>query len=375
MGISSLDLIKHANGSLKIGIEYVDFKEQDHRFFYPFAIAEDKESESESNHEYCEYQIYDKNKIPENILEYENLSVHVDAGMFLQYLDTLFPNFENLTIERKTVSLSDLTDDLVVDCTGFGRSIIKELRPIEENFNSYTDKIFNNQALVYRHEYESDEQMQKIARPYSIFKAMDHGWIWNITLGNRMGFGYVHPKTIDVKQDFINYLEDKLGKVINPADIRLVPMMTGCNKQNVFELENQTVVAVGLSSSFIEPIESTGIFLVKHSIEMLDEFIQGNMTAEEFDKMAAEEFDAIVDFIVAHYKYSKRNNDYWNLYKDVDITLYNKVSIFPEEVWNFMIDSFGEGYQRATKFNPVDVISIVKGKDYHEWLKDAKYPR
>lgn len=370
-----MDLIKYANGSLKIGIEYVDFKEKDHRFFYPFALAEDKNSDSKSNLEYCEFEIYNKNRIPENILEYENLSVHVDAGLFLEYLDTLFPKFKNLTIERRTVNLKDLDDDLVVDCTGFGRHIISELLPVQDNFNSYTNKIFNNQALVYRHEYANDQEMNKIARPYSIFKAMDNGWIWNITLGNRMGFGYVHPHTKDVKQEFIDYLEENLNKKIDPNNIRTVPMMTGCNKQNVFELDNQTVVAVGLSSSFIEPIESTGIFLVKHSIEMLDEFIQGKLTAKEFDKIATEEFDAIVDFIVAHYKFSRRDNDYWNMYKDVDIKIYNKVSIFPEEVWDFMLESFEDGYPRATKFNPIDVIKIAKGKNYSDWLNNAKNTR
>lgn len=370
-----MDLIKYANGSLKLGIEYVDFKEKDHSFFYPFAIAEDKDSDAESNYEYCEFEIYNKNRIPENILEYENLSVHVDAGLFLEYLDTLFPKFKNLTIERRTVSLKDLDDDLIIDCTGFGRHIISELVSVQDNFNSYTNKIFNNQALVYRHEYANYEEMNEIARPYSIFKAMDNGWIWNITLGNRMGFGYVHPKTKDVKQEFIDYLEEKLNKKIDPNNIRTVPMMTGCNKQNVFELDNQTVVAVGLSSSFIEPIESTGIFLVKHSIEMLDEFIQDKLNAKEFDKIAAEEFDAIVDFIVAHYKFSKRDNDYWNMYKDVDIKIYNKVSIFPEEVWDFMLESFEDGYSRATKFNPIDIIKIAKGKNYSDWLNDARNTR
>ena len=338
----------HANGTLKLGGKFEGFS-LDESFNFPFGIgngAIDK--------------IMNLCKMPNNILDYDDISVHFRSTELLNYLDTIYPQFGNLNIIRDTATLSELegTYDLILDSTGFGRHILGS----DEGFIPLTDKISNDTAYVYRQEY-TDKQTQLL--PYTLFTGMDYGWIWNIPLGDEIAFGYVHDGKYDVKSDFIEYLTRKLGVKIDQSKIFKVEMQTGRNTTHL----KDNKLYIGLASSFIEPIESTGLYLVVNSLRNLQKYMDGEIEENQYNININSEFDSIVDFVLCHYKYSNRENDYWNSYKDIDINLYNSNAIFPADAWKHILSGFGKDKIPEYDLETKEHIKIIKGMNYVEWYE------
>lgn len=348
LGVTTHDLMKHANGTLKLGIKFEDFNEGE-TFRFPFGIGDGAID-----------RIMDLGLIPNNMLEYDDISVHFRATEVLKYLDSHYHRFDNLTIIRDTTTLEDLegTYDLVLDSTGFGRHLLGA----DPDFVSIQDKIPNNRALVYRQEYTNkDEQLV----PYSTFKGMDYGWIWNIPLGDEIAFGYVHDGQYNVKDDFVNYVNSKLGIEIDTTRVLEVKMTTGRNTTHL----KDNHCYIGLSSSFIEPIESTGLYLVVDALKNLKKYIDGDISEDEYNDNINNEFDLITDFVITHYKYSNRDNDYWNSYKDIDVELYNTNQLFPAEAWQHILSGFGKAKEPTYDLDTMEHIRIIKGVNYKEWYE------
>lgn len=355
IGLSHADIIKHCNGTLKLGIKFEGFCQEGESFTFPFGIGETDRFNTSSVD-----RIISTENIPHNIYDYPDISTHCRTTETLAYLDTLVSKFNNLTIERRSVVKSDLdgTYDLLIDSTGFSRQLTK--RP--DNFKSIAHIIPNNKALAYRHKY-TDPSFQ--LKPYSTFTAMDHGWIWNIPLGDQLAMGYVHWDKFDVKNEFVDYIQRKMHSCVDEKDIVEIPMVTG---RNIIHLENN-VVPIGLASAFIEPLESTGLYLIITQLLALCDYIEGTTTEDDYNQHINDSFDRITNFIAAHYKYSKRSNEYWDFYKTVEVENFKTMDIFPQQAWEYILSGFDVGIKRPQdKTNPHDLIDIHKGVKYQKWL-------
>lgn len=337
------------NGTLKLGVKFKDFYKDGESYNHPFG-GTDWEGFN------IDYMI-ETNTVPDNILDYEEIANHFDVRELMKYLDNLLPTFPNLTIERWEVnSASDLSEKIVIDCTGFRKSLLNQLIP--DNFVSIVDKIPNNSAYVYRAPYRSIEQ--KV--PYTISQAMNYGWAWNIPLGDKLTVGYVYDDKYDVYNEYVDYLKTIYGD-IDETLINKVGMVTGKNKLHIHE-DDQTVIAIGLSSFFIEPLEATGLYLVQFGIRLFDDYINSKITAIEYNNTYNHEFDTILDFIIAHYKFSNRNNEYWNHYKDLEIELYKENNIFPKRSWDYILRGF-----ELSNYKPMmdrSFFAVRQGKKYNE---------
>jgi hypothetical protein len=357
LGISHSDIIKHCNGTLKLGIKFEDFNQVGESFTFPFGVGEIDMYNTTSID-----KIMETEKIPHNIYDYPDIATHCRTTETLAYLDTKVSQFHNLNIQRREVSCTDLKDtyDLLIDCTGFDRKI--SYRP--NNFKSIKDIIPNNKALVYRHAYTNVTEQQK---PYSTFRAMTSGWIWNIPLGDQLAMGYVHDDKFDVKQEFIDYIEDKMQIKVDPSHIVEVPMKTG---RNIVHLKDN-VVPIGLSSAFIEPLESTGLYLITTQLEKLCEYIDNNISEDAYNQQVNESYDRVLNFIVAHYRYSSRTNEYWDHYKTVQVENFKTMDIFPHEAWEYVLSGFDVGVRRPRDTtNPRELIDISRGTPYQTWIKN-----
>lgn len=354
LGVSTKDIIKHCNGTLKLGIKFEDFNRDGESFTFPFGVGQLDHHNSTSID-----RIIETGRVPSNILDYPDISVHFRATELLSYMDTLVGNMPNLHIHRKIVSYDDVRDyDLVIDSTGFKRSIASW----PDNFVSVSDRIPNNKALVFRHQY-TDKQMQ--CKPYSVFKAAEHGWIWNIPLGDQLAVGYVHDGNYDVMDEFVQYIQNKFYIRATSADVKTFMMVTGRNKIHI----KDNVVAIGLSSAFIEPIESTGLYFVVSALRRLAEYIDGKLDAAEYNQLTNDEFEGVVNFILAHYKYSHRTNDYWNQYKSANVVDWQEIDIFPAEAWDYVLAGFREDVERPkAPMNLQEMVDIQKGIPFHKWL-------
>ncbi len=362
LGIDHKDVIKRCNGSLKLGIKFEGFNREGETFIFPFGVGEQNPKHNTASIT----RIIETGKIPKDIFDYPDISCHIRASEILAYLDTILHEFPNLTIDRRSVTKEDLegTYDLLIDSTGFKRMISKQ----PDNLVSLSDRLANNRALAFRHPY-TDRESQCL--PYSTFTAKDYGWIWHIPLGDQLAMGYVHDGKFadEALAQFVEHIEKKMGIAVDTSTIKEINMVTGRNKVHL----KDNVVAIGLASGFIEPLESTGLYLTIAGIKRLAEYIDGKITEDEYNDAINKDFDTVTDFIIAHYKYSKRENEYWNFYKTVPNVLHKEMEIFPAEAWNFILAGFDKNFDPpAAPLDPQEMINIHKGTPYHQWLDNER---
>lgn len=335
-----------------MGIVFDGFNQAGETFAFPFGVGETEHNTTSINH------IIRTNRIPKDILDYPDIATHFRTTELARYLDTRTHEIENLTVIRDTATLESLagTYDLLIDSTGFGRHVSKQ----DDNFYDISHIIPNNRALTTRIPYTD---VAKQCKPYSMFKAMEYGWCWHIPLGDQLAFGYVHNSNYDVTDEFKTHIIDYMG--VSPDKIDTVNFITGRNHVHL----KDNVVSIGLASTFIEPLESTGIYLIIASIEKIANYIDGNITQDEYNKSINKTFDGIVNFIVAHYKYSARSNQYWDHYKTLDVVLRQETELFPPQAWDYVLSGFDIGVAAPVeKVNPDDFAKIYKGQAYHKWI-------
>ena len=135
------------------------------------------------------------------------------------------------------------------------------------------------------------------------------------------------------------------GELINQP--RVIKYQTGTRRKHW----NKNCIAIGLSSGFIEPLESTGIHLFQRGIIRLMQMLPQNEIStadiEEFNTQATAESNNIRDFIVLHYHLTERNDsEFWRYCKNMEIpeSLAHRMKLFKEtsRVFKKPDDLFGE---------------------------------
>lgn len=203
-------------------------------------------------------------------------------------------------------SKDSYTADFFVDCSGFAKVLMKELGA---EWISYKENLWLNSAIAFPTE---DTEEYPI---YTNATAMDAGWMWNTPVHGRWGNGYVFcDKYIDFDQAQAE-VEAKLGKKINIAK----KIKFDAGRLNKFWIKN--CASVGLSSSFIEPLESSAIsqgvlqtFLI---MNLLGSWQNNNEEiAELYNNKVNAICDNILDFVSVHYYVPKDNTPFWKDLKE-----------------------------------------------------------
>ncbi|WP_275423758.1 tryptophan halogenase family protein [Virgisporangium ochraceum] len=207
----------------------------------------------------------------------------------------------------RTREHGDLTGDLFVDCTGFRALLLN--KKLAEPFVSYQDTLPNDSAVALQ--VPLDMAARGI-RPCTTATAQDAGWIWTIPLFGRIGTGYVYARDYCEPEEAERVLREFVGPEAADVPANHIRMRIGRSRNSWVN----NVVAVGLSSGFVEPLESTGIFFIHHAIEQLVKFFPGpdwNPTLRTmYNSAIAHCMDGVREFLVLHYKGAARDdNAYW----------------------------------------------------------------
>ena len=169
----------------------------------------------------------------------------------------------------------DVSGDLFIDCTGFRGLLIN--KAMEEPFISFQSPCPATARSPSRCpvDIESDG-----IDPCTTATAMDAGWIWNIPLYGRIGTGYVYSQRLHRQgggRDGVPGAPRPRGRRLQANHIR---MRIGRSRNSWVK----NCVAIGLSSGFVEPLESTGIFFIQHGIEeLVNHFPDGTVDEEMID--------------------------------------------------------------------------------------------
>ncbi len=233
---------------------------------------------------------------------------HIDAevGNF-----DVNPNTGNLESVELFESKEVMTADLWFDCTGFSRQLINS---VGGGWVDYSKWLPVNKAFTYFWPYEDGEQI----KPQTLAWAMPNGWMWQIPTQERYGCGYVYCDKFVSDEQAHKELEEVTGRKITPN--RVIEFTAG----RVEEAWKANVIAVGLSSNFLEPLEATSI----HStIVQLDLFTNYYIDAEidktlydtarkRYNKIVADMVDSYKELIQHHYMTKREDSEFWRYYKN-----------------------------------------------------------
>ncbi len=245
---------------------------------------------------------------------------HFDAGLYARYLRKVCEGRGVERIEGKIVdvvqrgedgfidgvTLEDgrvLKADLFIDCTGFRALLIEGA--LKAGYEDWSHWLPVDRAVAV------PCAGVKPLTPYTLSTAREAGWQWRIALQHRTGNGYVycsdHLSDDAARETLLANLD---GEPL--AEPRLLRFATGRRRK----YWDRNVVSLGLSSGFIEPLESTSIHLVQAGIyRLLQHFPDMDFSPVNIDgynRRLGREVELIRDFVILHYHASRRDDSpFW----------------------------------------------------------------
>ncbi len=264
---------------------------------------------------------------------------HFDAGLYARYLRGYAEQRGVRRTEGKIVSVSQregdgfidavvmeggerIEGDFFIDCSGLRGLLIEQT--LKAGFEDWSHWLPMNRALAIPCKPAGP------LLPMTRATAHSAGWQWRIPLQHRTGNGHIYCSGFMEQDEATRILLEHLdGEPL--ADPRPLKFTTGRRKQ--FWMRN--CVAVGLSSGFLEPLESTSIHLIHTAVSRIISFFPraGFDAADiaEYNAMTQWEYERIRDFLILHYKATERDDsEFWNYCRMMPIpdTLQHKIDLF-----------------------------------------------
>ncbi len=267
---------------------------------------------------------------------------------------------DSVTLERGDV----IAADLFIDCTGFRALLIGDTLGV--GFEDWTHWLPCDRALAV--------PCAKMGppTPYTRSTARPAGWQWRIPLQHRTGNGYVYASNAISDDEAAAFLLAHLdGEAL--GEPRLVRFTTGKRHR----LWDKNVIAIGLAGGFIEPLESTAIYLIQAGINRLMALFPDTRCdqalRDTYNAQAQFEYERIRDFIILHYCATRRDDsDLWNHVRTMALpdTLTANLELFRANGQFFRngAEMFG-----LTSWVQVMLGQGIEPRSYHpavEWVRD-----
>jgi tryptophan halogenase len=402
VGIDENEFMRETMGSFKLGVEFVNWGKLGDRYMHGFGrLGQDLATVSFDQYwqkmrrlgkaapleQYSITRMAAKaNKfmparhdVPNSPLGDITYAYHFDASLYAKYLRKLSEQRGVKRIEGKIVRATQREPDghidavelengtrvegeLFIDCSGFHGLLIEQT--LHTGYEDWTHWLPADRALAVPCESVAP------LTPYTRATAHKSGWQWRIPLQHRTGNGHVYcSRFISDDEAASTLLANLDGKPL--ADPRLIKFNTGMRKL----AWNRNVVAVGLASGFLEPIESTSIHLIQSTIQRLIDFFPdrgwSEIDRDEFNRQTRFEYERIRDFIILHYHLNQRTDSpYWLACANMAIpdTLRRKMDLYRSHGRVVRVDN--------ELFSEVGWIQVLEGQNmpidgYHP-LVDAQ---
>jgi tryptophan halogenase len=264
---------------------------------------------------------------------------HFDAGLYARYLRARAERLGVRRTEGRIVQVQQREDDgfidavvmeggeriagdFFIDCSGLRGLLIEQT--LKSGFEDWSHWLPMNRALAV--------PCRSAGPLLPMTRATAHraGWQWRIPLQHRTGNGHIYCSSFMEQDEAMRVLLEHLdGEPL--AEPRPLRFTTGRRKQ----FWNRNCVAVGLSSGFLEPLESTSIHLIHTAISRIINFFPraGFDAADiaEYNAMTQWEYERIRDFLILHYKATERDDSpFWDYCRTMAIpdSLQQKIELF-----------------------------------------------
>jgi len=361
LGVDENAFMRATQGSFKLGIQFVNWGRQGHTYFHPFGKY-GVDMQGVSFHAYFlrlhqlgeapdldEWSLQakagqqgkfmraiDAGRSPLSDIAY---AFHFDAGLYARFLRGYSEERGVIRREGRIVDVklrgedgfvqsvvmedgTEVEGDLFVDCSGFRGLIIEQA--LKAGFTDWSHWLPCDRAIAVP--CESVEEWT----PYTRSTAHKAGWQWRIPLQHRTGNGHVFCSQYMSDDEATGILLANLdGKPL--ADPRTVPFRTG--HRNKLWIKN--CVAMGLAGGFIEPLESTAIWLIQSGISrfltMFPDKHFNQADVDRYNRIMTTDYEEIRDFIILHYHATERDDSpFWDYCRNMEIPerLAEKMRVF-----------------------------------------------
>jgi len=342
IGIKDKDFMPSCDATYKLSIKFTDFYKKGEAFHYPFGDPYLKGHESLLNDWWFKKFLYPKTPYSDYaVCNYPQMALVNENKCFFNHSNTIPFEFykhtafqfdatkfglwlrdnvcipgglkhikeEIKTIEQDSEGITTLNKqhsaDLFIDCTGF-KSLLLE-HALKEPFINLEKMLPNNTAWCTRIPY-TDKKKQLVG--YTNCTAVENGWIWTIPLWSRIGSGYVYSDKFINDEDALKEFQRHLGT--KELDFKKIKMRVGIHRR----LWVKNVCAIGLAGSFIEPLESNGLYSTHEFIFQLVRTLQrgpiSQWDKDAFTTMCKNIHYSFMEFVAMHYALSHRQDTpYW----------------------------------------------------------------
>lgn len=349
IGINEADFIRATEASFKLGIEFRDWGHKGNRYFHPFGdygaryegLAAHqiwRRLQSSGDHTPLEAlslatqmayagKFFPPNPDPRSPMHDYSYAFHFDASLYAKFLRG---HCEARGVKRRNAKISGVnlrgddgaiesltlddgsveTADFFVDCTGFRGLLIEGA--LKAGYTDWSDYLPVDRAWAVPTAKGGE------FTPYTRSTAHVAGWQWRIPLQHRTGNGHVYSSRFmddDTARDIL------LNNLDAPAlkDPMLIRFTTG--HRNRFWDKN--CICVGLSSGFLEPLESTSINFIQTGIMRLLELFPSRdidpFLRDEYNARTLAAYETVRDFIILHYRVNNRDEPLWRYCADMPI--------------------------------------------------------
>lgn len=350
LGIDETDFVRATQGSFKLGIEFVDWGRLGNRYFHPFGkygvefdtvpvhqfwLRARAEGDTTPWQDYSmawaaarDDRFDHPTRDPRMIQSTFDYAYHFDASLYARFLRSYAEQRGVRRIEGRIASVArdpdtgdisavQLADgrrfeaEFFVDCSGFRGLLIEEA--LKTGYDDWTHWLPCDRAVAVPCARTAP------LTPYTRSTARAAGWQWRIPLQHRVGNGHVYSS---------RFMEDDAAEEVLLANLESEPLapprrlrfVTGRRRLHW----NQNCVAIGLSSGFLEPLESTSIHLIQSGLARFLALFPGRepdpVSVAEYNRLTQVEFERVRDFIILHYHASTREDSaLWRHTRAMDI--------------------------------------------------------
>jgi tryptophan halogenase len=363
LGVPEDEFMKATQATFKLGIEFVDWGRKGDVYFHPFGqhgvdmkgidfhqfwMHSHAGGNAHPIQQYClsavtakqsKFVLPDPN--PRSVLSQLRYAYHFDAALYARFLRRYAESRGVRRVEGKVEQVlqapetgfitglrlesgETVSGEFFFDCTGF-RALL-------------TEKTLGVPLIDWRHWLPCDSALAVACShagpltPYTRSTAKQAGWQWRIPTQKRTGNGHIYCREYMSDDEAASILLAGLdGEALgSPRQIRFT---TGHRK----EFWSKNCIAIGLSAGFLEPLESTSIYLIQEGISRFISLFPNatlpGVLCDEYNRHMRTEFEQVRDFIVLHYYANERDESpFWTYCRTMEIpeTLKHKIALFRE---------------------------------------------
>jgi tryptophan halogenase len=362
LGINEAEFMAGTRATFKLGIEFRDWGKLGDSYIHPFGTFGRGNSEVEFHHYWTRqlheggapaplgdysmavtmacmnrFMLPDPN--PSKLESTFSYAYQFDATLFAPFLQRLATTMGTRRTEGRIVDVEldgatgdiaavrlesgdRIQGDLFVDCSGFVSLLLG--KALGEPFEDWSQWLPCDRAVAM------PCRTRTSLTPYTSAIAMPGGWRWRIPLQHRTGNGYVYSSAFISDDEARHGLVDAVeGEPI--AEPRVLKFKAGRRRRSWV----RNCVGIGLASGFLEPLESTSIYLIQAAITSLVELFPepgiSSLDRDEFNRLIDLEYDRIRDFLILHYHATERaDSPFWDHVRTMTVpdTLHEKMELF-----------------------------------------------